>query len=269
MGERHELGYFCLFCGRKGRGAKKSVQRKFFRCPIGNISDTPIGKYSDTLVGNLSTELNEDGFSYRNLKLYRLFYQRYPQVGTYVPQFVDKQFGIGQSPIAYLYLPDMIKSPFTFEFLGLKAKDVVYESDLEQALIEHMEDFLLELGYGFCFEARQKRIIIGGEYYFCDLVFYHRILKCSILVEIKIGSFSHEHIGQLKTYVNYYRKEVMRPDDNPPIGILLVTNKNDALVEYAIAENDRDIFVSKYMLELPTKEQLVRYVYEEFSKITL
>lgn len=122
---------------------------------------------------------------------------------------------------------DIIKSPFTFEFLGLKAKDVVYESDLEQSLIDHLEEFLMELGYGFCFEARQKRLIIGDEYYFCDLVFYHRILKCHLLVELKVDSFSHEHIGQLKTYVNYYRKEVMQPDDNPPVGILLVTNKNN------------------------------------------
>ena len=163
---------------------------------------------------------------------------------------------------------DAIKSPFTFEFLGLKAKDVVYESDLEQALIEHMEDFLMEVGYGFCFEARQKRIVIGGEYYFCDLVFYHRVLKCHVLAEIKVGSFSHEHFGQLKTYVNYYRKEVMCPDDNPPVGILLVTDKNNALVEYAVAESDSDIFVSKYVLELPTKEQLIRFVNDEFSRMS-
>ena len=162
---------------------------------------------------------------------------------------------------------DTIKSPFTFEFLGLKAKDVVYESDLEQALIEHLEDFLMELGHGFCFEARQKRIIIGDEYFFCDLVFYHRILKCHVLAELKVGSFSHEHIGQLKTYINYYRKEVMRSDDNPPIGILLVTNKNNALVEYATADSDKEIFVSKYLLELPKKEQLIKFINKEYSKI--
>ena len=165
-------------------------------------------------------------------------------------------------------ITDTVKSPFTFEFLGLKAKEVVYESDLEQALIEHLEEFLIELGHGFCFEARQKRIIIGNEYYFCDLVFYHRVLKCHILIELKIGSFSHEHIGQLKTYINYYRKEVMRPDDNPPAGILLVTDKNNALVEYATADSDMDIFVSKYVLELPPKEQLIHFVKEEFSKMT-
>jgi predicted nuclease of restriction endonuclease-like (RecB) superfamily len=162
---------------------------------------------------------------------------------------------------------DTIKSPLVFDFLGLKSKDVVYESDLEQALIEHLEEFLMELGDGFCFEARQKRIIIGDEYYFCDLVFYHRILKCHVLVELKVGSFSYEHIGQLKTYVNYYRKEMMRPDDNPPVGILLVTNKSNALVEYAMADSDKDIFVSKYVLELPTKEQLAKFIHDEYAKL--
>ena len=162
---------------------------------------------------------------------------------------------------------DIIKSPFTFEFLGLKAEDVVYESDLEQALIEHLEEFLMELGRGFCFEARQKRIIIGNEYFFCDLVFYHRILKCHVLVELKVDSFSHEHIGQLKTYVNYYRKEIMQPDDNPPVGILLVTNKNNALVEYAIADSDRELFVSKYIVELPDKKQLEQFINEEYIRL--
>ncbi len=162
---------------------------------------------------------------------------------------------------------DIIKSPFTFEFLGLKAKDVVYESDLEQALIEHLEAFILELGHGFCFEARQQRILIGDEYYYIDLVFYHRILKCHVLFELKIEAFNHEHIGQLKTYVNYYKKEVQRPDDNPPVGILLVTHKNEALIEYAISDADYDLFVSKYLIELPTKEQLNSFILKELKRL--
>ena len=161
---------------------------------------------------------------------------------------------------------ETIKSPFTFEFLGLKSKDVVYESDIEQALIEHLQDFILELGHGFCFEARQKRILIGNKYYFCDLVFYHRILKCHVLIDLKIDEFSHEHFGQLKTYVNYYKKEIMCPDDNPPVGILLVTDKDHALVEYATADSDKDIFVSKYLLELPSKEKLIKFIKSEISK---
>lgn len=159
-----------------------------------------------------------------------------------------------------------IKSPFTFEFLGLKSKDVVYESDVEQALIEHLQEFILELGHGFCFEARQKRILIGSKYYFCDLVFYHRILKCHVLIDLKIDEFSHEHYGQLKTYVNYYKKEVMSADDNPPVGILLVTDKDNALVEFATADSDKEIFISKYLLELPSKEKLINFIKTEIAK---
>lgn len=158
---------------------------------------------------------------------------------------------------------DIIKSPFTFEFLGLKAKDVVYESDLERSLLEHLESFLLEMGHGFCFEAKQKRILIGGEYFFIDLVFYHRILKCHVLVELKVDDAKHEHIGQLKTYVNYYKKEMMQKDDNPPVGLLLVTNQNKALVEYAIADSDQQLFVSKYLLELPSEEELIAEIERE------
>ena len=160
-----------------------------------------------------------------------------------------------------------IKSPFTFEFLGLKAKDVVCESDVEQAIIDHLQDFILELGHGFCFEARQKRMLIGEKYYFCDLVFYHRILKCHVLIDLKVDEFSHEHFGQLKTYVNYYKKEVMRHDDNPPVGILLVTDKDNALVEYATADSDKDIFISKYLLELPSKEKLINFIKAEIARL--
>ena len=162
---------------------------------------------------------------------------------------------------------DIIKSPFTFEFLGLKAKDVVYESDLEQALVDHVEEFLLELGHGFCFEAKQKRILIGDEYYFIDLVFYHRVLKCHILVELKVDEVKHEHIGQLKTYINYYKKEIMLESDNPPIGILLVTENKKALVEYAVAESDMQLFVSKYLVELPDKERLEEFIRRELNKL--
>lgn len=155
---------------------------------------------------------------------------------------------------------DIIKSPFTFEFLGLKSKDVVYESDLEQALIDHLEEFLLELGYGFCFEAKQKRITIGDKYYFIDLVFYHRVLKCHVLIDLKMKEVEHEHIGQLKTYINYYKRNIMQPDDNPPVALLLVTENNEALVEYAVADSDKDLFVSKYMLDLPSTRQLMEFI---------
>jgi len=164
-------------------------------------------------------------------------------------------------------IADIIKSPFTFEFLGLKAKDVVYENDLEQALVDNLEAFLIELGHGFCFEAKQKRIIIGDEYFFVDLVFYHRILKCHVLIELKTNEVKHEHIGQLKTYINYYKKEVMARDDNPPVGLLLVTDQNRALVEYAVADNDMQLFVSKYVVNLPSKEQLQTFIQNELAQM--
>jgi len=164
---------------------------------------------------------------------------------------------------------EIVKQPFVFEFLGLKSKDVVFENDLEQALIENISEFFLEFGTGICFEARQKRILIGDEYFFIDLVFYHRILKCHILVELKVTEYKYEYFGQLKTYINYYRKEIMQATDNPPVGILLVTNKNNALVEYAIADTDQQIFITKYLLELPPKEELKKHIDDETKNLNL
>jgi hypothetical protein len=147
-----------------------------------------------------------------------------------------------------------------FEFLGLRPKDAVGETELEDTLLDRLQGFLLELGRGFCFEARQKRIMIGGEYFFVDMVFYHRILKCHILIELKADEFNHAHIGQLNTYVNWYQKNEKTDGDNPPIGILLCTNKNNALVEYALAGMDNALFVSKYKLELPKMEDLQKFL---------
>ncbi len=335
-------------------------------------------KYGEKLLQNLADKLNEDGFSRRNLNLYRQFFTSYPHLSDYIRKFLQlpefENIGILQTvsaelsnntvpiwqsaiakseehskpirqtvsaklplmpseklirklsfthftlllpiedPIKRLFyelecikgtwsvrelnrqiktlyyersglskLPEKlstevqqkaeketiisaIKSPFTFEFLGLKSKDVVYESDVEQAIIEHLQEFILEMGHGFCFEARQKRILIGSKYYFCDLVFYHRILKCHVLIDLKIDEFSHEHYGQIKTYVNYFKKEVMRTDDNPPVGILLVTDKDNALVEFATADSDKEIFISKYLLELPSKEKLINFIKAEIAK---
>lgn len=159
----------------------------------------------------------------------------------------------------------VIHDPYVFEFLGLRPQEVLPESDLEAALAARLEAFLLELGHGFCFEARQKRLLIGGEHFFVDLVFYHRILKCHVLVELKVDEFRHEHLGQLNTYVSYYRAHQMTEGDQPPIGILLCTGKNHALVEYALAGMDNRLFVSKYQLELPKTEELQQYLDEQRS----
>jgi len=157
----------------------------------------------------------------------------------------------------------VIRDPYVFEFLGLKPKEVAGESALEDALLDKLQDFLLELGRGFCFEARQRRLLIGGEHFFIDLVFYHRILKCHVLIELKVDSFSHEYLGQLNTYVTWFRSHEMAEGDNPPVGLLLCTRKNHALVQYALAGLDNRLFVSKYQLELPKKEEIRRFLEEQ------
>jgi len=158
---------------------------------------------------------------------------------------------------------DLVKSHYFFEFLHVEQAHLIEETELEQALVSHLQQFITELGNGFCFEARQKRILIGDEYYFIDLVFYHRILKCHVLVELKTEMAKHEHIGQLKSYLQHYKKNVQEESDNPPVGILLVTHQNKTLVEYAIADSDLDIFVSKYQLQLPDKEKLEAFINNE------
>jgi predicted nuclease of restriction endonuclease-like (RecB) superfamily len=151
-----------------------------------------------------------------------------------------------------------IRDPYIFEFLGLKPREVMSETHLEDQLLDKLQEFLLELGHGFCFEARQKRILIGNTLGFVDLVFYHRILKCHVLIELKLETFSHQNIGQLNTYVTWFAKNMMAENDNPPIGILLCTQKDHALAEYALAGMDNQLFVSKYQLHLPEREQLQR-----------
>lgn len=160
-----------------------------------------------------------------------------------------------------------IRDPYVFEFLGLKSKEVMHESDLENSILDKIQEFLLELGHGFCFEARQRRIVIGEEYFFVDLVFYHRILKCHVLIELKTDSFKHAHLGQLNTYLNWYRKNESHDHDNPPVGILLCTEKNHPLVEYALAGMDNKLFVSKYQLELPKKEEIVSFLKEQVGQL--
>lgn len=159
----------------------------------------------------------------------------------------------------------IIKSHFTFEFLGIANKALIEESELEQAILDNLHDFLIEMGRGFCFEARQKRILIGDEYFFVDLVMYHRILKCHVLIDLKVEKFNHAHLSQLNTYVNYFKKEIKEDSDNPPVGILLVIDKNKALVEYALDGIDNKLFVSKYLLQIPDKTKLKEFIIKEIK----
>lgn len=183
--------------------------------------------------------------------------------------------GISTNPEKLLSLPSVqghdstklqIRQPFTFEFLGLKAQEVVDEHDLEDALISHLQEFILELGKGFCLEARQKRIIIDDEYYYPDLVFYNRILHCGVIIELKNEEFSYENFGQLNAYVSHYRENEMQPGDNPPIGILLCTRKGKKMVEYALAGMDNSLFVSTYMLQLPDKKTLEEFLLKQLEE---
>ena len=157
-----------------------------------------------------------------------------------------------------------IKDPFSFEFLDLRP-EAFTETNLENALIAHLQDFLLEMGKGFCFEARQKRMIIDDEYYFADLVFYNRILHCNVIIELKDDEFKHADLSQLNAYVSYYRENEMNEGDNPPIGILLCTRKGEKMVEYALAGMDNNLFVSTYMLTLPDKETLQEFILSELK----
>ena len=159
-----------------------------------------------------------------------------------------------------------IRQPFTFEFLGLKAQEIVDEHDLEDALISHLQEFILELGKGFCFEARQKRIIIDDEYYYPDLLFYNRILHCGVIIELKNEEFSHENLGQLNAYVSYYKENEMQLGDNPPVGILLCTRKGKKMVEYALAGMDNQLFVSTYMLQLLDRKTLEDFLLKQLGE---
>lgn len=151
---------------------------------------------------------------------------------------------------------DVIKDPYVLEFLGIDGSSNLYESDLEQGLINRLQKFLLELGRGFSFIARQQHLNIDGRHFYIDLVFYHYILKCFVLVDLKTGDLTHQDIGQMQMYVNYYTKEKMLDGDNPPIGIILCSDKSDALVKYTIPEGYNQIFTSKYKLYIPTEEEL-------------
>lgn len=167
-----------------------------------------------------------------------------------------------------IYNPlDIIKNPYILEFTGLKEKESYSENDLESALLNHIEEFLLELGTGFCFEARQKRISIENEHDRVDLVFYHRILKCHVLVDLKVRAFTYADVGQMNFYLNYYKNEISGESDNPPIGIILCTDKNHTKVKYATAGLDENMFVSKYKIVLPSVNELEKFIDEEIQDI--
>ena len=162
---------------------------------------------------------------------------------------------------------DVIKDPYVLEFLGLNHNEYHFESNLEKSLITHIQKFLLELGRGFTFESRQKRISFDGEHFYIDLVFYNYVLKCFVLIDLKTGRLTHQDIGQMQMYVNYYTRELMNEGDNPPIGIILCADKSESVVKFTLPEGDTQIYTSKYKLYLPTEEELIRELEAERALI--
>ena len=158
---------------------------------------------------------------------------------------------------------NFVKDPYVLEFLDIKEHPGYRENELERALLDKLQDFLLELGRGFAFVARQYRITVEGDHFYCDLVFYNYILKCFLVIDLKMGKLMHEDIGQMDFYVRYFEKEVRQPNDHPTIGLILCSDKNDAMVKYTLLDESKQLFASKYQLYLPTEEELRKELGQE------
>lgn len=165
-----------------------------------------------------------------------------------------------------LFKQDM-KSPYYFEFLGLSTKDAIDEDDLEAAIVSHLKDFIMELGMGFCLEEEQKKLLIDDRYYKADLVFYHRILKCHCIMELKAHRLDYSDVAQLNMYIEYYHKHYMQADDNPPVGLLLCTEYGQEMVEYLAPFTDPQLFVARYELQLPSKEKICNFLMQENGNV--
>ena len=221
--------------------------------------------YGTYLIKNLASTLESEygsGFGVRQLEQSRQFYDKELVLS------VARKERIPENPA------DIIKDPMILEFLGLERKAEYYEKDLESALIDHLQQFLLELGNGFSFIARQKRLLIEDDEYFAALVFYNRLLRCFVVIELKTKKLTHEDLGQLQMYVNYFDRNEKLPDENPTIGILLCTAKNDEMVKMTLPKDNKTILASKYELYLPSEETLKAEVkklanaQEKFAELT-
>lgn len=164
---------------------------------------------------------------------------------------------------------DLVKDPFVLEFLDIKENTNYLENDLEKNIIEHLKEFLLELGKGFSYVGNQVRLTLEEEHFYPDLVFYNRLLRCFVIIDLKIGKVSHQDIGQMQMYVNYYDREIKQKDENPTVGILLSTNKNETVVKYTLPQDNKTIFSSEYKLHMPTELELINAVEEEKKNLEL
>ena len=209
-------------------------------------------------------EAVESGWSSRQLErqISTMYYERLLASRNKVPVKAE-----AKDLLAAVTPEKFIKDPYVLEFLDLKDYPSLHESDLEQALIDKLQEFLLELGRGFCFVARQKMMRYEDEDFYLDLVFYHSVLKCHVLIDLKIGKLTHGDIGQMDSYIRMFDALYKNPDDNPTIGIILCSQKNEAIVKYSVLNDGKQIFASKYKLELPTAEELQKELETERKKI--
>jgi predicted nuclease of restriction endonuclease-like (RecB) superfamily len=241
-------------------------------------------EYGKKLYTQLSKELTKEfgkGFSRSNLFNMRNFYLKYPIVQTVSGQlswshycellsisdeskrsFYEKEVinKLANTGIEIKQPQDILKDPYVFEFLGIPETKPLLEKDLEYKLIRHIEDFLLELGRGFMFVGSQQRITLNNTHYYVDMVFYNKILKAYVLIDLKMGKLKPENVGQINMYLNYYNTEINDEDDNPPIGIILCADKDEIAAEYALGGLNNQIFASKYTLYIPEKEKLIKEV---------
>ena len=167
---------------------------------------------------------------------------------------------LSQKGIVMAQPEDMIKEPYVFEFLGVRERKPLLEKDLESRLMRHIEDFMLELGRGFMFSGRQQRVTINNAHYYVDMVFYNKILKAYVLIDLKMDGFKAEHAGQMNMYLNYYKTEINEEDDNPPVGIILCKSNDNIMAEYALGGLNNQIFASRYVYVIPDKEQLIKEI---------
>ena len=216
-------------------------------------------KYGARLLAKVSHRLQEAGIkgcSTTHLKLCRQFHQQQKQIGQTLSDQLASPASAGQiSPIGPTP-SDLIKNPLVLEFLGLEEKPAYSETDLETAIIDRLQNFLLELGKGFLFEARQKRFTFDNSHFFVDLVFYNRLLRCYVLIDLKRGELTHQDLGQMQMYVNYFDRYVKTEAELPTIGMVLCSGKNDAMVELTTLPKDANIYASQYQLYLPSKQEL-------------
>lgn len=229
-------------------------------------------EYGTGLLKELSNQMTRDfgkGFTVANLKNMRQFYLTFPNSYALRSELSWTHYRllmrVENENARQFYMEEAVKSQWSTRQLERQINTFFYESDLEQALITHLQKFLLELGRGFSFVAKQKRITFDGRHFRIDLVFYNYILKCFVLIDLKIGDLTHQDLGQMQMYVHYYERELMNEGDNPPIGIVLCADKSDAVVRYTLPEGETQVFASKYKLYLPSEEELLKELKREYQ----